>query len=77
MKKIDSLLSEHSLAKWPSFLEETSGGERVKVRDLYSILRFEWLHISPVRVSRLLMAFLINVLSSNEICSHPQGPSGT
>lgn len=42
--EIARLLSQHSLAYWPSFLEELKGEEGVMIRNLYSVFASEPLH---------------------------------
>lgn len=73
LDEIGFLLSEHSLAKWPSFLEEMCEEDELMGENIYSNFTFAPLQNLHFRVPTLLKKCLIQYFSSDETYSQPWG----
>lgn len=69
------LLCHHSLASWPTFLEEMCRGDELVAENLYAVFTFEPLHSLRLGVRRLLKLCLVHYLSSDESSSCPGSPA--
>lgn len=61
------LRMQHSLGKWPSFLEELNGEPGPTMEDLYSVRTLEPFEDVHLEVSGLLESCFIHFLSCNDV----------
>lgn len=76
LPEITRLLSQRSLAEWPSFLEKLSDEDDPVMKDLYSICSFEALQHLHLRVLRLSESCLTKEFACDDVYSHSPWPAG-
>lgn len=74
--EISELLSQQSLAKWLSFLEDLSKGDGAVGEDSSSLFTLEPFYDLYVGLSRLLKLRFVQYWSSDEMFRHSGGPAG-